>query len=276
MRVLQVHQIAFIPEFLAAELKKHGLDAEFAEVVDSQMIKNFDVVHGHYALNRSTIRAFRLARRHKIPFVLHCHGSDVRLLTGTGRKQLPFHYKIISQHMRKRSSKVLLSTPDLIEFAPEGEYIPNPVNLEIFRPMPEVEKSKKMLICGKQAKGSSLLKFIKPDIEYDCVNTGHDFDFPPNVRQLPFVPRDRFPEFLNRYESMIGTVGDVISMARMEAMACGLKTFTNFDPAFTKFYDGQNPDKAENPRGFIERFHNPANIVPRLIEVYGAAARARS
>ncbi len=268
MRVLHVHQIAFIPEFLVGQLRKSGVDAEFAEEVDPSRIRDFDIVHGHYALNRKTIKAFRLARRNKIPFVLHCHGSDVRLLTGTGRRPLPPHYNFISQFMRKRSSRVLLSTPDLLEFAPEGEYIPNPVDLELFRPMPDVKKSARTLICGKQVKGSNLLHFIRNDREYDCVNTGYPFDLPKNVRQLDYVQRPEFPEFLNRYTEMIGTVGDVISMARLEAMACGLKTFTDFDKDFTKFYEGQNPDSAADPRGFVKRFHDPKIAVDRLIEIY--------
>jgi glycosyltransferase involved in cell wall biosynthesis len=258
------------------QLKKKGVDAEFAEHVDAPMIKDFDMIHGHYALNRRTIKAFRLARRFNVPFILHCHGSDIRLLTGTGMRPLPFHYRTISQFMRKRSFKVFLSTPDLIGFAPDAEYIPNPVNLEVFGPMPDVAKSDRVLICGKQVRGSRLLSFVEKGKEYDCVNTGAPFEFPPNVSQLPFVDREKFPEFLNRYKTMIGTVGDVISMARLEAMACGLKTFTDFDQSFTSFYDGQNPDTVEDPRAFVRRFHNPDISVARLIEVYEAAASGRS
>jgi glycosyltransferase involved in cell wall biosynthesis len=275
MKVLHVHEIAYIPRFLVEELRKKGVEAEFAEEVDAATIKGFDIVHGHYALNKKTIKAFRLARKLDVPFVLHYHGSDVRLLTGTGRRPLPFHYDIISRHMRKRSVKVFLSTPDLIGFAPEGEYVPNPVNLCVFKPMPEVEKTNRILICGKQVRGSMLPDLIKPDKEYDCVNTGYAFDFPGNVRELPYVERDRFPAFLNRYEAMIGTIGDVISMARLEAMACGLRTFTAFEKEFARFYDGLNPDTVEYPRAFVERFHNPDIAVSKLIAAYEAAARSR-
>ncbi len=172
--------------------------------------------------------------------------------------------------MRKRACKVFLSTPDLKEFSPGSEYIPNPVNLEMFKPMPEIEKSARDLICGKQVQGSRLLDFIKKDREYDCVNTGAPFDFPKNVHQVPYVGRRKFPGFLNRYRTMIGTVGDVISMARLEAMACGLKTFTDFEPSFARFYEGQNPDTVEDPRDFIKKHHDPDNTVKRLIEVYEA------
>lgn len=268
MKVLHVHQIAHIPQLLVRELAKKDIDAKFVEISSPAMVKQADIIHGHYALNRNTIRAFRLARKYDKPFILHCHGSDLRLLTGTGRKGLPFHYRVISQHIRKRSKKILLSTPDLEEFEPKGQYIPNPVDLEAFRPIPEIKKSSRHLICGKLVKGSKLLEFIKPDIEYDCVNTGYQFDFPSNVRILPYVGHNKFNEFLNGYNNMIGTVGDVISMARLEGMACGLKTFTDFDKNFSKYYGGQNPDTVQEPRAFVERFHSPNIAVSSIIKIY--------
>ncbi len=268
MRILHVHQIAHIPQLLVRNLRQKGLDCEFTEKADPKTIKSFDMVHGHYALNRKTIDAFRLARRNRIPFIIHCHGSDLRLLTGTGRTGLPFHYRLVSEYIRNRSAKILLSTPDLIKFEPRGEYVPNPVDLEKFFPMPGAKKTGRTLICGKQVKGSKLLNFIKPDIEYDCVNTGHSFEFPDNVRILPYVDYSVFNEFLNMYESMIGTIGDLISMARLEAMACGLKTFTNFDARFAQFYNGHNPDTAADPRKFITDFHRPVIAVEKLLTVY--------
>ncbi|MFO7618616.1 MAG: glycosyltransferase [Thermoplasmata archaeon] len=268
MKILHVHQIAHIPQLLVANLRAKGIEAEFVEQADAAIVRKYDIIHGHYALNRHTIRAFRLARKYGIPFVLHCHGSDLRLLTGTGRKSLPFHYKQISQYMRKRASGILLSTPDLKEFEPEGMYVPNPVDLKRFRPMPEIEKSTRHLICGKQVKGSRLLQFVKPDVEYDCVNNGHPFEFPRNVRMLPYVDYGKFHEFLNGYEHMIGTVGDVITMTRLEAMACGLSTFTDFESRFTEYYDGQNPDTVSNPREFIKRFHSPGIATSAIIKVY--------
>jgi len=268
MRVLHIHQIAHIPQLLVRELKKRGIDAEFSEEADASTIKEYDMVHGHYALNRHTITAFRLARKNKIPFILHCHGSDLRLLTGTERIELPWHYRTISQHIRKRSEKILLSTPDLIEFEPNGIYIPNPVDLDLFRPMPDMEKINRHLICGKLINGSNILDFIKPEIKYDCVNNGQNIQWPENVQVLEYVPYEKFPEFLNRYENMLGTFGDLISMARLEAMACGLKTFTDFEKKFTKYYDGQSPDTAENPREFIRQFHAPEISVKQIVEIY--------
>ncbi len=274
MKVLHVHQIAHIPQLLVRHLSEAGVESSFMERADASAVKLHDIIHGHYALNRNTIDAFRLARKYGKSFILHCHGSDLRLLTGTGRKNLPFHYSMISKHIRDRSARIILSTPDLTEFEPRGTYIPNPVDLQRFRPMPEITKSPRHLICGKQVKGSRLLDFIKPDVEYDCVNNGYQFKFPPNVRMLPFVDYARFHEFLNGYGFMIGTVGDVISMARLEAMACGLRTFTDFDRKFISCYDGQNPDDAPEPRKFVERFHRPEISVSELLKVYDGITRS--
>ena len=35
-----------------------------------------------------------------------------------------------------------------------------------------------------------------------------------------------------------------------------------------KYYDGQNPDEAPEPRKFIQQFHAPEIAVSRLIQVY--------
>ena len=269
MKVLHIHQIAHIPQLLVKELAKKGIDASFSEEINPATINDYDIIHAHYALTKNTIDAFKLARMNKIPFVLHCHGSDLRLLTGRKRVKLPIHYRTISKHIRKHSSRILLSTPDLVEFEPRGEYIPNPVDMEHFKPMPDIEKTGRHLICGKQIRGSKILEFIKPDIQYDCVNNGDDIRWPGNVKMLDYVEYEKLPKFLNQYENMLGTFGDLISMTRLEAMACGLRTFTDFERTFTKYYDGQSPDEVSEPREFIKQFHDPEIAASRLIEIYG-------
>ncbi|MCI0479979.1 MAG: hypothetical protein L0213_00120 [Candidatus Dadabacteria bacterium] len=274
MRVLHVHDIVKIPPLIVKHLRKRGVEADFAEETSRDMMKGYDIVHAHYALNRKTIRAFLSARKLDIPFVMHCHGSDVRRVTAKGRKQLPFHYKAMSKYIRKRSSKIFLSTPDMIEFAPEGEYLPNPVDVESFRPMPDVEKTDRVLICGRFV-GPKVLDFVSADGEYDCVNIGDMLEFPKSVRMLPAVPYGEFPIFLNRYREMIGTMPDLVTMTRLDAMACGLKTFTDFEPEFFKFYEGQNPDKVADPRGFVLKHHDPEKCAARLIEAYEDLCRGR-
>ena len=273
MKILHVHNIAHIPPLIVQELEKRGLDADFVEDVRTVDLRNYDIVHGHYAVNRATIRAFRGARKLGIPFILHCHGSDLRRVSPQGRKKLGGFYGAISSHLRKRASHIFLSTPDLIEYEPKGEYVPNPVDMEAFRPIPDSDKADRDLICGRFMNGDKVLKFIKPDKEYDCISQYCEIKFPGNVKMLPMIPHDRLSNFFNRYSFMLGTMCDLISMARMEAMACGLKTFTDFEKPFLSYYDGENPDEASNPRDFVMRHHDPGICIKRFIEVYEELAR---
>ncbi|MEW5937083.1 MAG: hypothetical protein AB1665_04595 [Candidatus Thermoplasmatota archaeon] len=266
MRILHVHNVAYVAETLVKALCSLGVDAIFVEAPTKEAVAWADIVHAHYALNRKTLRALAYARRMAKPFVLHHHGSDVRVVTAHEMRPLPMHYAAVSRYVRRRSAHLFLATPDLTRFS-EGEYIPNPVDIELFHPM-NVPKTDRVLICGRQVKDSRLPLFIDAKKEYDCINTGYPLSLPKNVRLCPVVPRPEFPIFLNRYKMMIGAIGDLITMARLEAMSCGLRTFSDFDPSYCDFYGGTNPDTVEEPRGFAERYHDPVKSARRLIQVY--------
>ena len=268
MRILHVHDIAHIPPLVVRKLGERGIKADFVEDVRTLDISKYDIIHGHYALNRTTIRAFRAARRANKPFVLHCHGSDLRRISIDGRKPLPAHLNAVSRYIRKGARHIFLSTPDLIEWEKRGEYVPNPVDLDKFRPMPEVETVSRGLIFGRFLEGDKAFGYIELDREYDGVNMVVGIEFPENVHSLPRVPHDDLPGFFNQYPEMLGTMSDLISMGRMEAMACGLRTFTDFERSFISHYGGENPDEASDPRAFVEKYHHPDICIDRFIEVY--------
>jgi glycosyltransferase involved in cell wall biosynthesis len=273
VKVLHVHNVAQVPTTLVKALRALGAEADFVEDPRGADLSTYDIVHVHYAVNRRSLRGVRLAKRAGKPIVLHHHGSDVRRITPAGMRPLPPWYEAVSRWARRRAIKVLLATPDLTRFCPAGAYVPNPVDLELFRPTGG-EKLDRVLICGRQFKGSKLPEFIKPERKYDIVNPGYQLRLPPNVRQLPFVPWERFPAFLNQYAEMMGSIGDLVTMARLEAMACGLRTFSNFDPSYVSFYEGQNPDKVENPRGFVQKYHDSGMVAKRLAGIYESVMRA--
>jgi len=269
MRVLHVHNVAYVPATLVKALRKLGVEADFAEDPDGMDFSKYDIVHVHYAVTAHSLQAISMARDAKKPIVLHHHGSDVRRIGPSGMQPLPFWWAFVSSWARKRAAKVLLATPDLVKFCPQGEYIPNPVDMDLFRPT-GVPKNGRVLICGRQFKGSKLPQLIDPAKQYDIVGPGYLHALPSNVRRLPMIPREKFSDFLNEYPEMIGGIGDLVTMARLEAMACGLKTFSDFDPQFTSYYDGQNPDKVENPREFVERYHDSGMVAKKLLGIYGS------
>ena len=267
MKVLHVHNVANVPGTICKALAAEGVEARFEESASEDGVRWCDVVHSHYAVNRKTLAALKMARRFGKPAVLHHHGSDVRIITATGMRPLPPWWGYVSNRARRQAAKVVLATPDLVDFYPAGIYVPNPVDTDMFKPLGG-EKSDRVLICGRQVKGSRLPKFIDAARQYDCINTGPAIKLPANVRILEPVPRAQFAAFLNRYSEMIGAIGDLVTMARMEAMACGLKTFSDFDEKYVRYYDGENPDKAADPRDFVLRHHSMKLVAGRTIAIY--------
>ncbi len=246
------------------QFQRRGVEADLSFTGDH--VKEYDLVHGHYALTKPVIGAYRSAKRNGIPFVLHCHGSDIRSITSRGAMKLPLKYRLVSGRLRKKAHRVILSTPDLPEWS-HGTYLPNPVDVEMFRPTGR-EKCGRILLLGRFTTQGGILELISPEKSYDCLNWGEDISFPNNVRKLPFTPHEKLPELLNRYHEMIGALVDPVSLARLEAMACGLKTYTNFPKDLLQYYGFEDPDETEDPRGFIERYHHPGKIMDVLFDIY--------
>lgn len=282
MRVLHVHNLANVPEVMVEYLKREGIDAKLVESVSGEDISRYDIIHAHNPLNMKTMHAYISAKRKKKKFIIHCHGSDVRILSSAGPRHLPMPLGRTSMFLRKHSDEVLLSTPDLMEFS-SGTYIPNPVDVEKFKPWivkksgedNGTKKSDRILIAGNQIKGSKLLDHISAKRQYDCIDYGDLPTFQKNVRVLPFVEYEKLPEFFPRYSEMIGTIGDPVTMTRLLAMSCGLRVFTDFPKKYRHFYGFEDPDKVADPRGFVLRYHNPKNVAHTLIEKYNEVLSSR-
>ncbi len=243
---------------------KHEITAELK--FEAGDVKDFDIIHGHYALTKPVIGAYKAAKKHRKPFVLHCHGSDVRQITHQGPNKLPLKHSLVSNRLRKKADAVILSTPDLLKWS-KGLYLANPVDIEMFKPM-DVKKSDRILLLGRFTAGGGILCHIDKKKKYDCLNWGDDIPFPPNVKMLPFVPHDDLPKLFNRYRKMIGALVDPVSLARLEAMACGLETYTDFPMEYSSYYGFENPDEVDDPRGFVKRYHHPEKIVEVLSDIY--------
>lgn len=83
--------------------------------------RSFDVVHVH-----SQVKLIPFLQK---PSVLHFHGSDLREAGRLG---------MVENWLAQRiADKVLVSTPDLLSKLPNVEWLPNPVDTEIFHPKVE-------------------------------------------------------------------------------------------------------------------------------------------
>ncbi len=152
MRILYVHNINRVAETYAYELRRRGHFTELYEpslvgggaalplkialmpfrVLDMRHIAGklnsdyFDIVHVHWA----SYGVF--GPRTKIPFIVHCHGSDVRY-----RLQQPFFRQMLTSIFRQAAA-VMCITPDLLPIIqsvrPDAVFFPAPIDTDLFAP----------------------------------------------------------------------------------------------------------------------------------------------
>src|SRR3989304_4252883 len=154
MKVVMINDCAFVGETLLKNMPP-DVDKQLIKRSRSFWSKTFslaykilkskgDLYHAHYLLQDCYIAA-RLGKK---PLVGHAHGSDLRTSLNHvlwGR---------IVRHNLKKCDKILVSTPDLLaigrQFREDSEYLPNPVNTELFYPKPasQHDGNKKGLIAS--------------------------------------------------------------------------------------------------------------------------------
>jgi len=192
-----------------------------------------DVYHVHYLLQDCYI-GLRLGKR---PLIGHAHGSDVRTTLNH-----PLWGRVVKYNLRK-CDKVLVSTPDIIEgarrFREDAEYLPNPVDLQLFYPKPPQEggERKRVLIASDSnwvVKGTDIairaLSRVRNEVSVSIIAYGKDLDktlrlaekLGVRVNILPKTPHDKLNQYywnsdvvIDRFK--LGSLG----MVSLEAIACG-------------------------------------------------------
>ncbi|MEX0782493.1 MAG: glycosyltransferase family 4 protein [Dehalococcoidia bacterium] len=196
---------------------------EWAQIIREIHAGHYDAVHIHYAY------LGMLGVVGKFPFLLHCHGSDVRLIT-------PFTRPLFERALRAADT-VYYATPDLAAYVqarrPDAQFLPNPVDTEQFRPLLPARQSRRVFIaCAlTDVKGAPRLLDAcrrlareRPDIHITAIAGGDytpEFRLLANVRLIPHMPRERLPEVISQHGIVLGQVLlGAIGMAELEAMAC--------------------------------------------------------
>jgi hypothetical protein len=98
---------------------------EWTRLVRRLRAEQYDVIHIHYAyLGMVGVLG-------KFPYILHCHGGDIRDIT-------PFTRWITSRAL-KNAGLVFFATPDLgpgvRKTRPDAAFLPNPIDTRVFRPL---------------------------------------------------------------------------------------------------------------------------------------------
>lgn len=257
MKICEVNDIASVATELADGLKARGHDVqvirprliggtlpwsikpvvgpvravEWAQIISEIRRSERDFAHIHYAY------LGMIGALGNIPYLLHCHGSDVREIT-------PFTRPLVERAIAK-AGHVFYATPDLATYVlarrPDATFLPNPVDAEKFRPIvPSSEATGVYICCGlTDIKGAlrlldacRRLAAKRPEITITAIAGGpytEQFAALPNVRLVRHANRDELPERISKHAVVMGQVFlGAAGMAELESVACARPVITWF------------------------------------------------
>lgn len=209
MKIVMVDDCAYVGYELRRELIKRGFEVEHVFFTASRLPKvatfkmalklrrmKCDLIHAHFC--RSAAYAAYLSGK---PYIVHCHGSDIR-----------GGINLLKRRCLKKAKKVLVSTPDLLEILPEATWLPNPVDTERFRSL-------------KEHNGNKVLYFprwyedLTKELKGICEKYGYDLTVP----MAYSVPYEKMHLFLNEFDIFVDQISiKSYSKTALEAVACGL------------------------------------------------------
>jgi glycosyltransferase involved in cell wall biosynthesis len=294
VRIAEINDVAFVASELSAGLRARGHDVtlihprlvgaglpaaikpgvapirllNWIDIARQVRQGNFDAVHIHYAY-LGVIGAIG-----RFPYVLHCHGDDVRDLAQPVRRP-------IIELALKRAAHVYYATPDLwaqIEpLRPDAEFLPNPIDTELFRPVPlEPNGPDAFIACSLNAnkgvenilEACQRLIIARPGIRITALAGGEQtkvFDDMAQVTLVAYQPRPKLPALVGRHRVIIGQAHNgAIGMTELEAMACGRPVVSHF--VYDDAYDEPPP---------LMRAHSGEEITTAVLELLDDEAGAR-
>jgi glycosyltransferase involved in cell wall biosynthesis len=312
MKVVMINDCAFVGEtllkYMPADVeKKHikrtrGLWNKTFGLAYKILKAKGDVYHVHYLLQDCYIAA-RLGKK---PLIGHAHGTDLR----TSLKH-PLWGRIV-RHNLKSCNRVLVSTPDVLDlakrFREDAEYLPNPIDTELFYPKPVVqhEGKKRVLIasdCNYDVKGTDIaikaLSKIEDKVEVSIIKNGLDFSrtvalassLGLSLNVLSKVTHQKLNEYywsadvvIDRFK--LGSLG-VVSL---EAIACGRPIVTYVSSEFRDYGDfplkdvcteeavanaveRADSDLWEKQHMYFAKNHKPEVLVEKVLEIYNSLKR---
>jgi len=307
MKVLMINDCAFVGEtllkYLPADIEKEhikrsrGLWSKTFGLVYNVFRAEADVYHAHYLLQDCYI-ANKLGKK---PLVGHAHGSDLR----SSLKHRVWGRVV--RHNLGECDKVLVSTPDVLglakTFREDAEYLPNPVDKELFYPKPFPSRSEKIRVLVASdsnwaVKGTDVaikaLAKIRENVDVSIISIGIDFDKTLALARslgLPLRILQKKPHYkLNEYYWNADTVIDrftlgSMGMVSLEAIACGKPVLAYVSSEYPEnegfpLIDLRSeeeiaetimnppPQLWEKECAFVEKHHNPGAVVSRLLSIY--------
>ena len=259
MRVAHVNDIAYVASELARAQRLQGLEAivfdpnkpggnlpypfksiswslrapALARLAMRLRRGHFDVVHVHYATHGI------LGVASGAPFVVHCHGSDVRYV-----RPASFAGRYLARVMRS-ASEVLYATPDLKEWAQglraDARFVPNPIDVDRFSPGQTPDRDILLGVRQHPIKGTQVaidavaeLRRRRPETTVTLISDGPLAAYAVerlanDVMVVGRQAHDAMPDLLRRHRVTLGQFRlGILSQYELEAMACGIPVVADF------------------------------------------------
>ena len=183
-----------------------------------------DIIHVHDAF--SLIPFLRGIRK---PIIYHYHGTPAY-------KNPPSKRRAVEQ----RADFLALATPDLLnlEYARPVQYIPNPVDTDLFRPAGHAKNNNGLLILKANHDSHVIWHHVQqklPDVNWYAIMRT-DMPVPQGVAKCEPQPYRNMPDTLRKFEFFADiqafntrnhTILPMITMTGLQALACGLQVLTH-------------------------------------------------
>lgn len=229
------------------------------------------LIHVHSRIDVIAPLRERYGKSKKI--FLHYHGTDIRGFSPPTVHQkhsrlasiLPTSKSILKNLIRRKSGNIvrnrkaqlaadgiLVSTPDLLKLVKRASYLPNPVDIEHFKPDDyQLDRGKRALTIRSEVTD------IDWALDY-CKRNKVDLDIETYDRtQNPIMYQD-MPSFLKRYNTYVdirlvnGKILENLSKSALEALACGLQVLD-----YRLMYHRGLPSE-----------HDPSEVLSKLENIY--------
>lgn len=255
MRILYVNNINRVAESYATELTRHGHTIQLYQpdlrggnewlpmklaLMPRRLLSlqpllrklkrnSFDLAHIHWASYGI------LGLMSEIPFIVECHGSDVR-----HRLRHPLFRALLST-IFKRAAAVLCITPDLVPVVqtvcPRALFFPAPINTAYFSPEHQPRKEKQpwtiLLFArldpekGSEIAVAALLRFAErhPGARIQLLDWGpmkeeYRRRYGDSVEFLPFLPQEQVKELILSADVIVGQFGLGLGLCELQSMSC--------------------------------------------------------
>jgi hypothetical protein len=294
VKVIHCHNIAGVPSTLVKYQQRFGVDAalivrrkhgfgfpenQLGRLGGAKALIGADVIHYHstswvegpvVGIRNPDAKLLSLLGK---PIVVHFHGSDLRECVP--RSTL-------------RSDHMLVSTPDLLEYVPEAEWLPNPVDLEFYSPS-QTKDTNKVHRVGYYApawKGTYV-----PVMEIErAVATLQKDGIPVEAAPARALQYDQMPDYYRSLSILVDKLeGGFYGLMGCEAAASGIAVIASTSKMMSHldvepFYeftgslvedlryllqdDAERVRIAKRGRDYVEAKHEASKVARRTIEIY--------